>query len=271
MVSMAALPSLGRPPVAEALRAARHQRGWSQLELSHRLGVSQRHVSFVEVGRSQASRALLGAWLDVLDVPLATRNLVLTQAGYAPAYGEAPLGTPEVALVTDALHRLLQAHDPFPAVVLDADWDVVDSNRGFEWLVRTITGADPGSEPLNLIDLVAGSSGFLGRMVNLDEAAAAFLPQLRHEAATNPGLNDRLGEVVAALAAAGVDPTRWAQQPQAVPVVPLRLASEHGVLAFFTMFTTLGAPQNITVASLRVEHLFPLDEHTQQVLAQQVN
>lgn len=249
---------------------ARHERRLSQLELAHRLGVSQRHVSFVECGRARPGRALLGRWLEVLDVPLAARNVVLTGAGYAPAYDDSPLGTPAVAVVTEAMQRLLEAHEPFPAVVLDADWDVVDSNRGFDWLISEVVGDADWRGTLNMLELMTGSGGLLDRMVNVEEAARAILPQLRYEAAVTPGLSRRLQAVLDSLEGVGLGAWPSDEPTPAFPVVPLRLATAHGELAFFTMFTTLGSPHNVTVASLRVEHLFPLDDHTRTVLAAEV-
>jgi transcriptional regulator with XRE-family HTH domain len=115
------------------LQQVRKARRLSQLELSMRVGVSQRHVSFVESGRAKPSRSLLITWLQELDAPLPLRNAAMLQAGYAPAYSAASLTDPALAQANDALVQLLNAHDPMPAFVLDADWNVLHMNRGARW------------------------------------------------------------------------------------------------------------------------------------------
>ena len=139
------------------LQQTRRARRLSQLELSMRLGISQRHVSFVETGRARPSRPLLLAWLTALDAPLVVRNAALLQAGYAPAYSAAPLGDPALAQANAALLELLRAHDPMPALVLDAHWNLLHANRGGQWLAATLM---PGAvemlagAPLNMLDML---------------------------------------------------------------------------------------------------------------------
>ena len=120
------------------LQQARKARQLSQLELSLRVGVSQRHVSFVESGRAKPSRNLLMAWLQELDAPLALCNAAMLQAGYAPAFSAATLTDPLLAQANDALVQLLHAHDPMPAFVLDALWNVLHFNQGGLWLASTL-------------------------------------------------------------------------------------------------------------------------------------
>lgn len=155
------------PSLTSVLQQVRQQRRWSQLELSFRLGVSQRHVSFVESGRAKPSRGLLVAWLQELDAPLALRNHALVQAGYAPAYGSAPMDDPALAEADGALEHLLHAHDPMPALVLDALWNVVRLNRGGQWLAGVLMPtavAGPTAAPINLLDALAHPDG-LTRLV----------------------------------------------------------------------------------------------------------
>jgi transcriptional regulator with XRE-family HTH domain len=107
-------------PLPQTLQCARKARHVSQLELSLRIGVSQRHVSFVESGRARPSRELLTRWLQELDAPLGLRNAALLQAGFAPAYRATTLADPDLAQANAALQQLLRAHEPMPALVLDA-------------------------------------------------------------------------------------------------------------------------------------------------------
>ena len=117
----------------------------SQLELALRMGLSQRHVSFVESGRAQPSRELLLAWLDVLNVPLALRNVALQQAGFASIDTSCELGDALLTPAREAIGRLLDAHDPMPVRVLDAGWDILQLNRGTRWLVSTLM---PWAQPM---------------------------------------------------------------------------------------------------------------------------
>lgn len=256
------------------LQQARKARRLSQLELSMRVGVSQRHVSFVESGRARPSRELLLSWLQELDAPLVMRNAALLQAGYAPAYGNAGLADPALAQVNEALAQLLHVHDPMPALVIDAEWNVVNLNRGAKWLAAILMpglAALAGDTPLNILDLLVHPEGFTSRMVNLHETGPVFLAQLRSEVAAHPALAPK-AEAFEALLRIRVGRQRpHAGGTQAAsPVLTSRYATEHGELAFFSMFTTLGTPQDITLASLRVEHMFAADDATRAVLTAQV-
>lgn len=156
------------------LQQARKARRLSQLELSMRVGVSQRHVSFVENGRARPSRELLLDWLQELDAPLVVRNAAMLQAGYAPAYGAAPLTDPALAQANEAMIQLLQAHDPMPALVIDAKWNLLHINKGGHWLAATLmpwAAQLPANTPMNMLDMLAHPEGFTRQMVNLHEVA----------------------------------------------------------------------------------------------------
>jgi len=254
----------------ETLRQARKARRLSQLELALRVGVSQRHMSFVESGRAQPSRELLLAWLQALEAPLTVRNAAMLQAGFAPAFSSAPLGDPALEQADAAMAHLLHAHDPMPALLLDAGWNVLRMNRGATWLALTLmpwaASLPPGS-PMNMLDLLAHPDGFAARILNLHEVGPPLLAHVRAEAAAHPPLvpraealaaawRERLGTAIAAAA--------WS--PPVAPVLTTRFATPHGELAFFSMFTTFGTPQDITLASLRVEHMFAADAATRAVL-----
>jgi transcriptional regulator with XRE-family HTH domain len=261
------------------LQHARKARRLSQLELSMRVGVSQRHVSFVESGRAQPSRELLIAWLQELDAPLVVRNAAMLQAGYAPVFSAAKLDDPRLAQANDALVQLMKAHDPQPAFVIDAQWNVVHQNCGGLWLALTLmpwaaamlAGRTPVSAPLNLLDMLSHPEGFTKHMTNLAEVGPALLAHLRDDASVQPALTPKV-EAFASLLRARLGSaslhTGWPSQ--AAPVLTSRFATVHGELAFFSMFTTFGTPQDITLASLRVEHMFAADEATRKVLNAQV-
>ena len=249
------------------LRELRKSRGITQLELSFLLSVSQRHMSFVESGRAQASRPLLLRWLRTLRAPSSMRNEILARSGYAPACDVAVANAADTRPAYDALARLLDAHDPMPAFLLDQDWNILAINRGGTWLAATLapdlmSAPASGSTP-NMLDLMLHPQGFARTVLNLDEVGADLLVRLRDEALSHPPLSahaDRL----AGMLRQRVGAHDSASRPP--PVLEARFASPYGPLAFFSMFTTFGTPQDITLASLRVEHLFPADEATRTTL-----
>jgi transcriptional regulator with XRE-family HTH domain len=260
----------------DSLQRARKARRLSQLELALRLDVSQRHVSFVESGRARPSRELLTRWLGELDTPLALRNATLMQAGFAPAYRATTLDDPDLAQAKTALQHLLQAHEPMPALVLDAQWNLLQLNRGGQWLAATLMPPEAlqpaNGGPANLLDMLVHPMGLTRPLLNLREAGPDFLSQMRAEAAVQPTLAPKVEAFDALLRQRlkGPVPPAVHPAPQA-PVLTLRFATPFGELAFFRMFTTFGTPQDITLASLRVEHMFAADEATQAVVRSQVH
>jgi transcriptional regulator with XRE-family HTH domain len=262
------------PPLPATLQQTRKARRLSQLELSMRLGVSQRHVSFVESGRARPSRELLMAWLQEVDAPLVQRNEAMLQAGYAPAFSTATLDDPSLVQASEALAQLLRAHDPMPALVVDAHWNLLQMNRGGVWLAATLmpwAAGMLGAAPVNMLDILAHPEGFTRHMLNVQEVGPALLAHLRDDAAAQPAIAARVEAFAALLRSrlgARYAETGWARP--AAPVLTTRFATPHGELSFFSMFTTFGTPQNITLASLRVEHMFAADEQTLAVLRAQV-
>lgn len=265
------------PSLRDTLQNARKSMRISQLELALRIGVSQRHVSFVESGRAQPSRELLLSWLNELQAPLALRNVAMQLAGYAPVYRGSEWSDAVLSPARDALSRLLAAHDPMPAMVMDASWNVLQMNRGAQWLARTLMpwmAELPQDQPINMLDAMLHPEGMTRQMSNIEEVAPALLAHLRDDASLVPELLPRVEQLTAQLQKriGKKLPTHYfnAVTRQMAPVLTTRYATEHGELAFFSMFSTFGTPQDITLASLRVEHVFAADEATQAVIAAQV-
>jgi transcriptional regulator with XRE-family HTH domain len=257
------------------LQQARKSSRISQLELSVRVGVSQRHVSFVESGRAKPSRELLIHWLEQLNTPLALRNAAMLQAGYAPAFSQAALGDPHLAQANEAVQQLLQAHDPMPAYVIDAHWTLLHANAGGLWLATKLVpwalAAMQSGAPVNMLDVLCHPDVYTKHLLNLPDVGPAMLAHLRDDASVLPSLNPKV-EAFASMLRERLGAhnlhTGWARQ--AAPVLTSRFATAHGELAFFSMFTTFGTPQDITLASLRVEHMFAADAATRLVLEKQV-
>lgn len=261
--------------LAGTLQNARRARRISQMELSLRVGVSQRHVSFVEKGRSRPSRELLLAWLRALGTPLAVQNEAMLQAGYAPVYTAAAIDDPRLEPATEAISQLLRAHDPMPALLLDPYWNVLSANGGARWLATMLTPAMPhvaSGATVNMLDLLAHPEGFAAHVVNLREVAPVVLEHLQAAASTLPALASKVQAVAermrTQLGALTIRPEGRYPGP---PVLTTRFRTPVGELAFFSMFTTFGTPQDITLASLRVEHMFAADDATRALLRAHVD
>jgi transcriptional regulator with XRE-family HTH domain len=249
--------------IGAALRSAREQRRLSQLDLALAAGISQRHLSYVENGKAMPSRALLHDLFESLGLPLASRNALLLLAGFAPLYTEKPLADGDMALVKAALDALLQAHAPNPAMVIDHDWNLIAANQGVIKLIQA-TGAASLLPGVNFLEFFLANGPFRSTIVNYDEVLGELVSHVRQEALEHPPLAVMARKLEAAL------PKRrhlalTAPRP-ALPVITTRFRTAQGELAFFSMFTTCGAPLDITAASLRVEHLFAADAATHAVV-----
>ena len=258
-----------RCSLRDILKERRKAKRVSQLELSLRLGVSQRHISFVESGRSNPSRALLLHWLQELEAPLTSRNNALLAAGYAPEFQHTPLES--MSQASEALAHLLKGHEPLPAFVMDDLWNIRLFNKGARWLSHALSPwLSDLSEPLenpNMLDLLLHPDGALEKVTNLAEVGPVLLAQLRSEVGLRPELQPRVAAMERYLQEKL--PGR-ALSAQRHPILTTRFKIPQGEVAFFSMFTTFGTPHDITLASLRVEHLFAADPETLELVTELV-
>lgn len=244
----------------------RRTRRLSQLELSLRAGVSQRHLSFIETGRARPSRQTLLAVLEALDAPLGDRNDALLAAGFAPVFGARPLDHPDMSLVSSTLARLLAAHEPAPAFVLDPEWNLVQANRAtlslFGLLDCNLSLDTVGGT--NMLEATFAAHGLSERLLNADEVCPVIWHSAQRDAVANPGLRARLERISPRVPAAFKQ--MRASPPVRAPVMLSRFMSSAGELTFFSTHTTFGSPMDVTAASLRVEHMFPGDDLTHHAL-----
>lgn len=245
--------------VGALLRYWRETRRMSQLELSTQADVSTRHLSFVETGRATPSRDMVLHLSETLDVPLRERNQLLLAAGYAPAFRETPLDSPSLAAVFDAVRQVLAAHEPFPAAVLDTDWNLVEANAG---LALFTAGVAPAllEPPVNVLRVSLHPAGLAPRIANLAQWRGHLLGRLRRQVAMTGEPRDLLDELAGYPGGEEV--------PPAVGIaVPLRVTTVDGAeLAFLSTVTTFGTPLDVTVDELTIEAFLPADTHTAKAL-----
>jgi transcriptional regulator with XRE-family HTH domain len=249
------------------LRHWRGIRGQSQIELSLDTGVSQRHLSFIESGRSAPSRQTLVNIAQALDVPFRDRNELLVAAGFAPTYKEDTWNAEEMGSVSRALDRLLRHHEPFPAIVMDRHWNVFMRNASALRFFGAFIDLEARPEPRNLLHLMFDPTAMRPFIVNWEEASKALIQRIHREAVGHT-LDERTRELLASLLAYDdVDPAlrsiRASGTEPTLPMVPLSFQKDGHVLRYFSMITTVGTPQTITTQELRIESMFPADEATE--------
>lgn len=257
-----------RSGIGELLRDWRHRRNRSQLDLSLDVGVSARHLSFVETGRSKPSPELVLALADHLEVPLRERNTMLLAAGYAPRYSQTPLDDEAMARVRASLQQMLDAHDPYPGVVVDRSWNVLLANQAAFAFTEGVP-AELLQPTMNVFRLCLHPEGLATRTVNFADWATYLLRQMRRTIQLTDDADLRAVEDevrgypnVAALDEATTS-GHWAEPPL---LVPLTITSAAGELSMFTTLTTFGTPLDVTLEELSLELFFPADEATDRSL-----
>jgi transcriptional regulator with XRE-family HTH domain len=257
-------PVADRPRIGTLLRDWRVRRRMSQQDLALEAGVSARHVSFVETGRSKPSADMVIQLAEHLEVPLRDRNTLLLAAGFAPAYAQRDLDEPEMGPVREAIDRVLRGHEPYPAVVVDRHWGLVAANRAVPLLIGG--AADHLLEPpVNVLRLSLHPEGMAPRIANLGEWRAHLLDRLGRQAVVSgdPALFALHEEL------AGYPGGEGGHVPDleaGAIAVPLRLRTDDGELAFISTATTFGTATDVTVSELAIESFFPADDATARAL-----
>jgi transcriptional regulator with XRE-family HTH domain len=254
-----------RPRVGPLLREWRRRRRMSQFDLALEAGVSARHLSFVETGRSRPSAEMVVHLADQLEVPLRERNQLLLAAGYAPAYGQRGLDEPEMEPVRETLERLLAAHEPNPALVIDRHWGMLAANRGVGALTALVAPhlLEP---PVNVLRASLHPEGMAPHIANLPEWRAHLLDRLGREAVASgdPALAALHEELAGYPGGEGPAPSH--DLVAGAIAVPLRLRHPEGEFAFLSTVTTFGTAVDVTVAELSIESFFPADERSARFL-----
>jgi transcriptional regulator with XRE-family HTH domain len=255
--------------VGQLLREWRQRRRLTQLELGLESGISTRHLSFVETGRSKPGREMLLRVADQLQIPFRERNYLLLAAGHAPEFPERPLEDPALAPVREALDRILAAHEPYPAVVFDRAWNVVAANAPMSALTARVKIDKALLEsPVNVLRIGLHPRGLAPLIVNLAGWRAHFLERLSRQIAItgDDGLQSLMDEVAAYPVPEGENGVA-ADAGTSEILGPVRLrAPTGGEWSFFGMFAGFDTPFEVTTSELAIELLFPADQATAEAL-----
>ena len=247
--------------IGALIRQWRERRRLSQLELSGLAEVSTRHLSFVETGRARPTAEMIERLAGKLDVPLRERNRLLLAAGYAPAHPEHGLDGPDLAAVRTALTEVLAAHEPYPAVLLNRWWELVDANSA---ITPFLDGIAPEllEPPVNALRLSLHPDGLAPRILNLGTWRGHLLEQLhqRIERTADQRLVDLADEL------AGYPGGEPGPAAPSDVVLPLRLSSPVGELAFFSIAAHVATATDVTVDELVLEAFYPADAATAAAL-----
>ncbi len=257
------------------IREWRLRRRMSQLDLASEAGVSARHLSFLETGRSRPSRAMVLRLAENLDVPLRERNPLLLAAGYAPMYQATDFEAPEMQSVRDALERLLAAHEPYPAILVDRRWQLVSANVAALVLVE---GVDPDlvQPSCNVLRASLHPRGLAPRIVNIEPWSAHIIGNLRRQIAItgDEELRALERELIGYVVDMGVAVPPCAEAPRSI-AMPMRLrvdgdpsggAGGSSELALMTMIANFGNALDITLSELTLETFLPADAATAAAL-----
>ena len=249
----------------------RQFRKLSQLDLALEAEISQRHISYLETGRSQPSREMVLRLADAMNVPLRERNNLLQAAGFAGEFQESHLDEPQMAPVLDAVNRVLDHHDPLPAILVDRFWEVKKANRAAQHLFDLASQATgtQNDGPMNIALMTLHPDGMRNFISNWKQVLPLFARRLRSEAAASgdPEVQQRLNQY---LNLAGPMEEPVINNSDLLPVMPVKLQIEGISLSLFSVISTFGTPQDITTDELRMEAFYPTDDQTAEYFKQHI-
>lgn len=256
-----------QPGFAATLRWWRRQRGVSQLDLAGRAEISQRHLSFMELGRASPSRDMVMRLAGALDVPLRQHNALLIAAGFAPVWRQTDLAAPELSQIRSALDYMLAQQEPFPGVAVDRHWNLLQANAGAVRLIEFLVGPLAPGTPVNLADALVAPDVLRPYLVNWTDVVRYFVRSVEADADADgtpetAALHERLLAYDGVRAAVSAAPTELAM----TPVLPMHFRKGATELMLFTTLATLGIPQDITLQELRIECFFPMNDATAGIL-----
>jgi len=257
---------MNKSALGDLLKQWRGLRGRSQLDISVDTGISQRQISFIESGRSVPTRSTLIGIAQVLEIPLRERNALLLAAGYAPLYSDAAWNSDEMKAIGRALTRMLSQHEPYPALVLDRYWNVVQTNEAAPRFFNCFIDLSRRPAPRNLLHLMFDPQGMRPFIANWEIVARALLQRVQREAVGHV-VDQRTRDLIAELLAYPDVHSDWKAPESLLPMIPISFAKDGTILNYFSLVTTVGTPQTIAAQELRVECMYPADDETEALHA----
>jgi len=242
------------------LRTWRDRRHMSRLDLGLTANVSARHISFLETGRAKPSRSMVLMLGNVLDVPRGSRNGLLNAAGFAPAYQRRNWSDEDMASVRDAVDWTMQRHDPYPAFVVDRHWVLVKANRS----ATALLGGLEVEEGSSLLDVMTDVDVTQALFENWHEVTHHMLARLRTESLHLGG--DEVLDAAAEKLSAALGTQASASAGTLAALIPARYRAGDMTLSLFSTIAQFGTAEDIALADLKIEMLFPADDVTRQVL-----
>ena len=250
------------------LKQWRGVRGRSQLDISLDTGISQRQISFIESGRSVPGRSTLMGIAQALEIPLRERNVLLLAAGYAPQYSDAAWNSGEMRSIVKALERMLAQHEPYPAIVMDRYWNVLLANDAAPRFFNCFIDMSQRPTPRNMLHLMFDPKGMRPFIANW-EVLAKTLIQRVHREAVGHIVDQKAKDLVRDLLAYPDVRPEW-KAPHTLgelPMIPMSFVKDGAVMSYFSLVTTVGAPQAIAAQELRVECMYPANDETEDLHA----
>lgn len=242
---------------ALGLKDWRRRRGVSQLSLSLAADVSARHIAFLETGRANPTRAMVIRLAAALDVPRPDRNALLEAAGFAAAYAGRDVSSADMDSIRAALSWMLERHEPYPAFAIDRHWTLRMANRPAGILLASV-GLSVGT---SMIDAMTVDGPLRKAIANWPEVARHMCARLRTES-RHVGGDAVLDAAASQLADQGADPRRGVLPA----VVPVRYRLGDTTLSLFSTIAAFGSAEDIALAEMRIELLFPFDDDTRRAL-----
>ena len=255
--------------VGDILREWRDRRHLSQLELANEAEISQRHLSFLEIGRSLPSREMILRLAECLEIPLRERNVLLASAGFAAVFPERSLDEASLPAARRAVDLILSGLEPNPSFAVDRHWTLVAANKAAKNIL--LTDADPSLliPPVNMLRLCLHPKGFTPQIMNYSEWRLSVLSYLERqvEATADAMLLDLLRELRSySKPASARDAPPTAETANSGISIPLRLMKQEGELSFISTVTVFGTPIDVTLSELAIESFFPADKQTEKIL-----
>lgn len=262
-----ALSATNTNAIGPLLRGWRQRRRLSQLDLALDAEISTRHLSFLETGRARPSREMLLHLAELMHVPLRERNALLVAAGFAPTFSERRLDDPELTQARAALDLLLNAHEPYPALVVDRHWQLQTANAAAQRLLSVVPSAALAA-PINVLRLSLDPNGLAPLILNLGEWRQHLLSRLRGQVAASGDaqLADLLQELAAYPPLPGEQAAPVSSTPRSDVLVLFRLALPQGELSMFSTVTVFGTPTDVTLSELALEAFYPADPASAELL-----